>query len=458
MQGRLIVVSNRVPLDGPGSGGLVVALHEALAQRGGLWIGAETVERDEPRPGFRRHPAEGYEKLTFDLTPRDEAEYYLGFSNSVLWPLCHRRADLIDYEAAHLEGYERVNRRLARDIAEILEPCDRLWIHDYHFFPLAHHLRELGVANRIGFFLHIPFPNLSDLSALPRGEVFGEWIAAHDLVGLQTERDVASCLEFFRADPRAELMLDGTVKYGARNVSVHSFPVGIDVETMTEAADARRADATLRLGDGERLIIGVDRLDYSKGLPSRLKAMEAWLDARGPDEPRATLLQIAPPSRERVQAYREIRDEIEQMTGRINGAHSEIDWIPVRYIHKPVARDLLAALYRRADVGFVTSLADGMNLVAKEYVACQDPDDPGVLVLSRFAGAAERMEAALIVNPYDIAEMAGALARALSMPLEERRARQAELMADVVEHDLRWWRETYLAALDRFGVGDPDCA
>ncbi|SFP64898.1 alpha,alpha-trehalose-phosphate synthase (UDP-forming) [Tranquillimonas alkanivorans] len=452
MAGRLIVISNRIPLEGPGSGGLVVALHEALTDRGGIWIGAQETDADTASEKFTRHEAPGYEKLTFELTAKDQEEYYLGFSNSVLWPLCHRRTDLIDFESRYADGYERVNRRLAHMLAEILEPEDRVWVHDYHFFPLACFLRELGVKNRVGYFLHIPFPNGSDLPALPHHETFIDWISSYDLIGLQTQRDVAVCLEFFRGHPKAELLLDGSAKYGSRTTQVRSFPIGIDVDVMLQAADARRADATLRLGDGERLIIGVDRLDYSKGLVNRLKAMESWLQHREPDEPRATLLQIAPPSREKVLAYREIRDEMELLTGKINGEYSEIDWTPVRYIHKPVERELLAALYRRADVGLVTSLADGMNLVAKEYVASQDPEDPGVLVLSNFAGAAEQMPDALIVNPYDVDEVGEAISQALRMPLDERKARYRELMRGVQEQDIRWWTRAYLDALARCPV------
>lgn len=455
MSGRLLVVSNRIPLGGQGSGGLVVALHEALSEQGGVWIGAEDIEGDEPGDALRMREGGAYEKLTFDLTPQDREEYYLGFANSVLWPLCHRRTDLISFETRYAEGYARVNARLAGMLARLLRPEDRLWIQDYHFLPLAAELRALGVENRIGFFLHIPFPNVSDLPALPGWEAVTDWIAACDLFGLQTQRDVSACLEFIRGAPDAELMLDGMVRRGRRTVRVASFPIGIDPDALTAAADARRAEAKMRLGAQERLLIGVDRLDYSKGIPNRLRAMGAYLDRLGPDEPRTVLLQIAPPSRQRVLAYREIRDEVELLTGKINGAHSEIDWTPVRYIHKPVDRSLLAALFRRADLGLVTSLADGMNLVAKEYVASQDPENPGVLVLSRFAGAAEQMPEALVVNPYDIDEIADAIATGLAMPLAERRERHAALLDDVRRRDIRWWTTTFLEALDQ-RPGRPD--
>ncbi|MBM9593451.1 alpha,alpha-trehalose-phosphate synthase (UDP-forming) [Roseitranquillus sediminis] len=449
MEGRLIVVSNRMPLGGAGSGGLVVALHEALSAEGGVWIGSEEAEVADDE--FHRHEEDvPYEKLTFTLDADDHAEYYLGYANSVLWPLCHRRSDLIDYEARFRAGYDRVNRRLAEMLTRILQPDDRLWVHDYHFFPLAAHLRALGVENRIGFFLHIPFPNGSDLLALPDRESFPGWISAYDVVGLQTQRDVATCLEMFRSDVDAEMMLDGAIKHDDRLVELRSFPIGIDVEVMRSAAGEGEggADTRLKLDARERLLIGVDRLDYSKGLVKRLQAFGVYLDKRPPDAARATLLQIAPPTREDVRAYAEIRDELERLTGAINGRHSEIDWTPIRYIHRQVPREVLATLFRRASVGLVTPLADGMNLVAKEYVASQNPDDPGVLILSRFAGAAEQLDQALIVNPYDTDEMAQAIEQALKMPLEERKMRHESMLAEIEAHDIAWWSSQFLRALE----------
>ena len=448
MSGRLIVISNRIPLGGPGSGGLVVALHECLSEAGGLWIGSADTDASEASEDFTEHD-EGlpYRKLTFELTQADQDEFYLGYANSVLWPLCHRRTDLISYEAQYREGYERVNERLAKMLVGMIEPGDLVWIHDYHFFSLAWHLRELGVENRIGFFLHIPFPNVSDLPALSDREVFAAWIAAHDVVGLQTQRDVAACREMFRIDCKAEFLDDCLVRYGSRTTDVRSFPIGIDVDVMREAARKHDAHTRLRLDPDEKLLIGVDRLDYSKGIPNRVEAFGAYLDSREKNAPRATLLQIAPPSREDVKAYREIRDELERLTGAINGEHSEIDWTPIRYIHRPIPREELAALFRRADVGLVTPLADGMNLVAKEYVAAQDPEDPGVLILSRFAGAAEQLPEALMVNPYDTEDMAMAIDRALTMPLEERRERQRAMFETISTYDIGWWSDAFLQVL-----------
>ena len=439
MSERLLVVSNRLPLGGPGSGGLVVALHECLDERGGLWVGSRETESETASEEFTRHDEDlPYKKLTFDLTPADTADYYIGFANSVLWPLCHRRTDLIAYETQFRDGYERVNARLARMLRDLVEPGDCLWIHDYHFFSLA---------------WHIPFPNVSDLPALPDRDLFASWIAAHDIVGLQTERDVAACREMFRGEPEAELLNDACVRMNGRTTELRSFPIGIDVDVMREAAERHQSHTRLKLDPHEKLLIGVDRLDYSKGIPNRVEAFGAYLDARPADAPRATLLQIAPPSREDVKAYREIRDEVERLTGAINGRHSEIDWTPIRYIHRQIPREELAGLYRRADVGLVTPLADGMNLVAKEYVASQNPEDPGVLILSRFAGAAEQLPQALMVNPYDTEDMAKTIERALAMPRAERREYHGAMLETISAFDIGWWSDAFLTALSGCGNG-----
>jgi len=442
--GRLIVVSNRLPLGPNPSGGLVVALHDALSERSGIWVGTSGQVVDQPGPKFDRHDGLAFERLSFDLSPAEHAGYYLGFSNSVLWPLFHGRADLVDARAADLDVYRAVNDRLAMMLAAEVERDDVIWVQDYHLLPLAGALRKLGVTNRIGFFLHIPFPALYDIMALPNSDEFIRWLGYFDLVGLQTVRDCARLLEAFRSRPDAELLFDASVKFGDQRVEARAFPIGID--TTAFAAEAAAATGPgLPLAPGERMIIGVDRLDYSKGLPNRFRAFRRYLEAH-PDSG-ITLLQIAPPTREDVAAYRDIRDELEGLSGSINGQYADLNWTPIRYIHRPVPRAQLAGLYRQARVGFVTPLADGMNLVAKEYVAAQDGDDPGVLVLSAFAGAAEQMQAALLVNPFDLDDMAGALARALEMPLAERRDRHATLMDGLLTQDIAWWSAAYLKTL-----------
>jgi trehalose 6-phosphate synthase len=445
--GRLIVVSNRIPTEEAPSGGLVVALHDALQARGGIWIGAHPDVVEEAGEEFVELPAEGYQKLAFRISQADRKTHYLGYSNSVLWPLCHHRVDLIAPEIGFAEGYLALNRRVAKMIAAIAEPEDRIWVQDYHFLPLAACLRAQGVTARVGLFLHVPFPNGADLDALSERDAFLAWIAGYDLVGLQTKADVARCLEVFRADPHSEVFLDGRVKFGPHVFAVRSFPIGIDAEAF--AAEAVRADgrALLNLSEREELVIGVDRLDYSKGLPNRVQAFGRILDARESDDRRPTLLQIAPPTREDVAAYQAIRDELEQIAGHLNGAHSDLDWTPIRYIHRAVQRDTLAALYRVARVGLVTSLADGMNLVAKEFVAAQDPQDPGVLVLSRTAGAAEQMPEAVLVNAYDIDDIARGLQQALDMPKAERIARNDALRIGVFRDSVSTWCDSVLQAL-----------
>ena len=448
MPGRLIVLSNRIPLSGPPAGGLVFALDALLAQRGGLWIGA--ADEPDPSPDGTLTPVpcdRGYDKATFGLTEEEIRDYYLGYANSVLWPLCHHRPDLLALDRSYIAAYRAVNARVARMIADMAGPEDLVWIHDYHFLPIAYELRKLGVTLRIGFFLHIPFPTLIDLAALSEQRQFHEWLAAFDLVGLQTEADVRRCLEAFSVHPKAELWFDGRIKLGARVFDLRSFPIGIDVEGFSADARAPLGQDPLHLPSDARLVVGVDRLDYSKGIPNRLRGFGNWLERRAEDGPRATLLQICPPSRAALRAYKEITRELEALTGHLNGRHGSVDWTPIRCLHRGLDRTFLAPLFRLAAVGLVTPLADGMNLVAKEYVAAQDEDDPGVLILSRAAGAAEQMTDALIVNPYDADEVGEAIEQALCMPLSERRARHAGLMDVVRNTDINDWGETFLRCL-----------
>ncbi|WP_147127196.1 alpha,alpha-trehalose-phosphate synthase (UDP-forming) [Shimia ponticola] len=432
--GRLIVISNRIPTDETPSGGLVVALHEALTERGGIWIGSSGGPQEAPREGLTQIASGAYSRYAFDLSHADYEQYYLGYANSVLWPLFHRRADLINVQPGMVEGYMAVNERLAKMVAEIAQPGDLIWVHDYHFLPLAAALRALGVDNRVGFFLHIPFPTASDVPALPQADDMLDWVAAYDVFGMQTETDVQ------RLDALAA-RVEGKVNNG------RAFPIGIDPVGYRDAAIASAAGDNMALSLGQKLIIGVDRLDYSKGLVHRFEGFGAYLAQRQDSDPKATLLQIAPPSRENVDAYQDIRAHLESTAGALNGEYAELDWTPIRYIRRNVARERLAGVMRRADVGLVTPLADGMNLVAKEFVAAQDPDDPGVLILSSFAGAAEQMQDALIVNPYDATEMGDAIQKALSMSLDERKARHAALLDGVQTQDIHWWTQSCLDAL-----------
>lgn len=447
---RLIVLSNRIPDNDVPSGGLVVALHQCLKSVGGLWVGSRSggARNLEVEP-----ETEGYRKARFGLSANERENYYLGYSNSVLWPLCHRRTDLMRLSRRFYDDYLAVNRRVAREIARLSTDDDLIWVHDYHFFPMAAELRQAQARGRIGFFLHIPFPTSTDLAALPQADEFHSWLAAYDLVGLQTEGDVARCLELFRAHPEAELLTDGAIKFRDRVFRVASFPIGIDVDGFNRIAEPG-GRKILGLGD-ERLAIGVERLDYSKGLPQRLAAFETWLSGRS--RKALTYLQIAAPSRDEVGAYQSLARELRETAGRINATHSTLNHTPLKLLFQPTPRDTLATLFRASDLGLVTPLADGMNLVAKEFVAAQDPEDPGVLILSRNAGAAEALHRAIIVNPFDPAELADAMSEGLSMSRTERIDRHADLIDAVRKSDIRNWGNSFLSRLrerSRFELGD----
>ncbi|CTQ48175.1 alpha,alpha-trehalose-phosphate synthase (UDP-forming) [Jannaschia donghaensis] len=443
--GRIIVVSNRIPKGDVPAGGLVFAIDEVLTAAGGLWIGAADPT-EFALEGLTEIGSGAYDRATFAITEAEHSGYYLGYANSVLWPLFHHRPDLLNFHDGDFEAYAAVNRRVARAIAAIAEPEDLIWIQDYHFLMVAQELRQLNVTNRIGLFLHIPFPSPTDVMALPQVAALSSWIAAHDVFGLQTKRDVTSANEMLRHDSKASLMPNGRWHRAGHQFQILSFPIGIDAVGFEETAKA--ADVPqLQLAAKAPLLIGVDRLDYSKGLVHRFKAFGDYLSRRTEGAPRPTFLQIAPVSREDVTAYQDIREELEQAAGSINGAHADLDWTPIRYVRRHFDRAVIAGLYRRADAALVTPLADGMNLVAKEFVAAQDPDDPGVLILSHFAGAAEQMEDALLVNPFDHGSFADAIDRALHMPLAERQERHAALRVSVFEEDIAWWTEAFLKRL-----------
>ena len=453
--GRLVLVSNRIgdPRKAA-AGGLAVALGDALTASGGLWFGwsGEVVDagvRDQDR--LHVQPAGSVQLATLDLCREDVDAYYFGFSNQALWPAFHYRLDLADFSRGFIEGYRRVNRLFARTLAPLLRADDVIWVHDYHLIPLATELRALGCTQRIGFFLHIPLPPSQILVAIPGHDGLMQALFDYDLVGLQTRADAQNFERYLLDEAGAERLAGNRYALGGRTVCARAFPIGIDVDEFQRLAQSRDAVETLaelrQQYASRRLLVGIDRLDYSKGLPQRMRAFRELL-ARHPEHRKsATLIQIAAPSRESVLAYEDIRHELEALSGEINGNYGDTGWMPLRYIHRTWARRKLPALYRSACVALVTPLRDGMNLVAKEYVVVQDPEDPGVLVLSRFAGAAEAMTEALLVNPYDIPATAEALRRALSMPLAERRERHAALMNKIRRNDVHAGRRDFLGAL-----------
>ena len=459
---RIVLVSNRVTDLGTATqaGGVAVAIADILLNNSAIWFGwnGEVLEQGDTAKTAEVVWSEQTGQSALVTTPLSENEfrdYYLGYSNSVLWPVFHNRLDLAQFEAGYFSEYVRVNKRFAKILNELLLPDDIIWVHDYHFITLAAELRALGVVNPIGFFLHIPVPPSQAFLAIPEHVGLAMSLAAYDLVGLQTRQDVKNLIDFFHQAVAGQLLPDGAVRIGNRALHIASFPVGIDVDEFMGEADPDIASSE---ETPELRIIGIDRLDYTKGLPHKFRAYGHFLEQNPAYRGRVVLSQIAPPTRETLEAYSDIRSELESLAGSINGRYSELDWVPINYIHRSVSRSQLAGIYRSSRVGMVTPLRDGMNLVAKEYIAAQNPDDPGVLVLSRFAGAAEQLDAAVIVNPYNIIEMADALKIAFEMPLKERQRRH-RLLLDVVssEGNARWNR-SFLENLTRAAAGNAELA
>lgn len=451
---RLVVASNRLSLPGDAqarAGGLAVAMREALRERGGIWFGwsGEVAENPAETPQITARGNTIYAAV--DLSPLEHKLYYTGYTNATLWPLMHFRLGLMEYRRDAARTYLDVNRRFARMLAPLIAPDDLVWVHDYHLFPLGQELRKLGIANRVGFFLHTPFPPAEVLMALPRCEALIEAMCDYDLVGFQTEEGVRDFVGCIKEIGRGSDLGDGAVAAFGRRSRAAAFPIGIDTEGFVDLAqrasashEQQRLDESLA---GRPLVLGVDRLDYSKGIPQRFDAIEALLTDWPEHRRKLNYLQITPHSRAEVAQYRALRHQIEQAAGRINGKFAEFDWSPIRYVNRSFSRPSLAGFLRRARIGFVTPLRDGMNLVAKEFVAAQSPDDPGVLVLSRFAGAAHELDAALLVNPIDTDEMAAALHRGLTMAREERIERWRAMMTVLRRHTIATWRTDFLGAL-----------
>ena len=453
--GRLVVVSNRVgPLGDEGrAGGLAVALADTLRGRGGLWFGWSGETSDEGLAGEPRVEAHGEVSLvTLDLTAEDVEGFYLGYANRALWPLLHYRLDIAEFDRAHDRAYRRVNRQFAERLAPMLREGDLVWVHDYHFFYLGAELRRLGFAGPLGFFLHIPFPPPEMLSALPASRDLVGAALDYDLLGFQTETDRRNFAAFGTAELGAEEAAGDALLWNGRRGRTAVFPIGIDAEGFADFAlseEARENEAMVRdMARGRQQIVGVDRMDYSKGIVERLRAFEQLLEEH-PDTRGAVQFRLgAPLWGAALERYADLRAEIEALAGNINGRFATIDWTPIQIMTSGFTRRALAGIYRAADVCMVTPLRDGMNLVAKEFVAAQDPADPGVLVLSRFAGARAELGQALIVNPYSTDDLSRALSQALAMPLDERVRRFEALRAPVFRNTAQAWAEDVLRALD----------
>jgi trehalose 6-phosphate synthase len=451
---RLVVVSNRIGPVAAGKvsqGGLAVALRAALDGSGGLWFGFSGTVTEHPSATPAVQTDGRITWATLDLSRRDYEEYYIGYANRVLWPLFHYRPSLLGFTRRDLAGYRRVNRAFAQGLQPLLTQDDMIWVHDYHLIPLGEELRRLGCRQAIGFFLHTPFPAAELVRLLPNDREIVAALCQYDLVGFQIQSDLHAFRDYLLRWGGGEDFGGGRLRGFGRVFRAAAFPIGIDVEAIAAQAAAAAGSRQLRrLRDSIRdrtLLIGVDRLDYSKGLPARFAAYAHLLEEYPQTRGRTVLMQIAPPSRSDVPEYREIRRTLEAEAGNINGRYAEFDWTPLRYLNKSFPHRLLTGFLRAARVALVTPFRDGMNLVVKEYVAAQAADDPGVPVLSCFAGAAQELPEAIQVNPYDREAMAAAMWLGLEMPLGERQERWHAMMATLRRNDTQVWRKRFLDAL-----------
>jgi trehalose 6-phosphate synthase len=458
---RLVIVSNRVPQASERTaqaGGLAVALVDAL-RPGSLWFGWSGRRASATTVEPRLHRTDGISYATIEFSEADYRAFYVGFANGALWPLLHFRLGLVNFKREDYEGYRSVNRQFAASLAPLLRSDDLVWVHDYHLFPLAEELRRLGVRNRLGFFLHTPFVPPALLHVLPRASELLRAMCCFDVVGFHTRSYWQAFLDCVRDFLDVPIDADGSFNFGGHRVQTVVDPIGIDADSFAATAvHAERSAEAGRLREslgGRALAIGVDRLDYSKGLANRFEAFARLLGKYPEHRRQVSFLQIAARSREDSGAYQRLRRELDQLVGDTNGRFSEFDWVPLRYMTRAVRRQTLAGFYRVARLALVTPLRDGMNLVAKEFVAAQDPLDPGVLILSHFAGAAEELSEALIVNPFDADEMADAMHEGLCMPLGERLRRYRLLRERVWDTTAAKYCATFLSYLEQDQVPAP---
>ncbi len=451
---RIVVVSNRIadPNQTVATGGLAVGVLGALQKSGGVWFGWSGDIKEGQPDDARVRTRRGVTYATIDMDRRRFDQYYNGFCNNTLWPLFHYSVGFLEYDRAQFETYRGVSALFAHRLQPLLERDDLIWVHDFHLIPLAARLRDAGVTRPLGFFLHTPFPTFEVLRALPVYKELLHEFCAYDVVGFQTKRDLDAFRECMtQSEIGATLMQDGSLRCQDRTVRTEVFPIGVDVAACAAMAEANESSRQLqRVANSlhaRQLMIGVDRLDYSKGLPKRFRAYQRLLDQYPETRRNVVFMQIAPPTRIGIRAYQEIRHELEQSAGHINGEFAETDWVPLRYLNRTIDRGTLMAMFRLARIGLVTPMRDGMNLVAKEFVAAQNPEDPGVLVLSTMAGAAQELQDAVLVNPYDIDAVVEGILRGLTMPLEERRARHEAMMGVLSRNSIDAWRERFVAAL-----------
>lgn len=450
---RLVIVSNRVVCnDDLQSGGLAMTLRSVLRKHGGLWFGWSGTVRKPPAMALEHDRRNGFDSAAVDLDPQDHDDFYHGFPARALHPLLQSRLHDMEFNRDDMTAWFRVNTHLAARLKTQLRPDDLIWINGIHLLPMARELRALGVDNRIGLFLHAALPPCNVLASLPDHDQAFSGLAAYDVVGVQTTRDLNALRDYlinFQSATRDHD--DNNLRLGTRTLQLSALPVGIDVDRMArlaQRADARALFRKFRSSLGShKLLIGIDRPDHAKGLCQRLRALDCLLQQSPQLAGTFSMLQFSPPVRYDMPQRAELDDELDRHVSHLNGHHARPDWSPVRYLKKGFRQQVLAGYLRAADVGLMTPLYDGMNLLAKEYVACQNPSNPGALVLSRFAGAARELTDAVQVNPLDSEDMAAGIRTAMFMPLDERRTRW-EAMMDTLRHkDLQRWSNDFLRAL-----------
>lgn len=466
------MVSNRLPyvlakdngnrwVIKPGAGGLVTALLPVLRDRGGVWIGWPGVTQEVPELNQILHEASrgaGYELRPVILSAEEVDRYYHGYSNETIWPLFHDLSSQCEFQPDYWHTYVKVNRKFAEAVLEDARPDDFVWIHDYHLMDVAHHLRELGSASDLAFFLHIPFPPPDIFMKLPERHALLCSLLCYNLLGFQTLRDRRNFIQCIRTlIKNAQVRTEGhlhVIRMEDRETRVGNFPIGIDAASFAHRATQPEVEDLVRLIrsrlPNRQIVLGIDRLDYTKGIPHRLRAFANLLERFPEVREQIHMFQVVVPSRVGIPKYDELKMEIERLVGEINGRFSRVGWVPIHYFFRSLEPTELLAFYRAADIGLVTPLKDGMNLVAKEFCACS-LEERSVLILSQFAGAAAQLgRAALVVNPYDVEQTADAIYHAFRMASGERRFRIRRLRRNVQTQNIFWWVDSFMrAAIDK---------
>ncbi len=463
---RLVIISNRLPFSLekrgssykvlPGSGGLVTALAPVLRDRGGLWIGWPGTSRvGKIRGAVDRASKEvGYSMIPVQLDEEEVRYYYEGFSNEVIWPLFHDLQSLCNFEPDYWDTYKAINKRFANVILRNTTSEDFIWVHDYHLMTVAEELRFLGIQSKIGFYLHIPFPPVDIFLKLPWRSQILRALLQYDLIGFQTLRDRRNFVQCVRTlIGGASVKGKGqvvTLETRNRGIRIGNFPISIDYNEFFGAARSKEvADQAWYIHEhlpNLQIILGIDRLDYTKGIIHRIKAFRNALERYPELQRKVTLLQVVVPSRRNIPMYQDLKIEIDRLVSEVNGAFTTSGWVPIHYIYRSLSKTELLAYYRTAEIALITPLKDGMNLVAKEYCA-SNIEENGVLILSEFAGAvAQLQKGAIIVNPYDIEEVAAAIYRAYYMDEKEKKTRMRKMRYQVRRQDIYWWVNSYLEA------------